>query len=296
MTVYLRLVLFFLFVKRTVVQFYLTYAVRQSSYATDQGRLGFQSMKVTQPVDQVRPTAPSEWTAFRSSSLPDVKAVWSSSDLPDELAILPETLRIPPKLAQIVSWSLQRPSTNPNVASSTIAPANGIQSNLHPDVCRQEPPEEHAETSSVVSEGHSIGASTLGRAIPKLRGTRYDLVGTAVSKIAALREKHAKDRAASKALTASMQLPQQIETSECTSCFEDFPLSKLINLPCTHNYCKPCLSTLITTALQSESTFPPKCCLSEIPVATILTPLDKKQRELYKEKAAEYSIPASRRW
>jgi hypothetical protein len=50
------------------------------------------------------------------------------------------------------------------------------------------------------------------------------------------------------------------------------------------------------TALQTESAFPPKCCLSEIPIATIIIPLDKKQQELYKAKAAEYSIPASRRW
>ena len=73
-------------------------------------------------------------------------------------------------------------------------------------------------------------------------------------------------------------------------------MSELTRLSCSHYYCARCLRILILTSIQAENTYPPKCCLTEIPPATIIIPLDKSQREQYKQKAAEYSIPANRRW
>lgn len=148
---------------------------------------------------------------------------------------------------------------------------------------------EPEETASVASDTQSSKSSQ------KFRAFKSETVMHALSKIAALKERHDRDRAASKTLRKAPSARENVTTAECTSCFNDLPVSVLIKLPCSHNYCKTCLATLITTALGSESTFPPKCCLSEIPPATIVKSLDKKQQELYKAKAAEFSISADRR-
>ncbi|KAL9597338.1 MAG: hypothetical protein Q9219_005204 [cf. Caloplaca sp. 3 TL-2023] len=58
---------------------------------------------------------------------------------------------------------------------------------------------------------------------------------------------------------------QEPETYECISCFDDIPSTEAITVPCRHQYCTPCFSQLISTALQNETQFPPKCCLQEIP-------------------------------
>jgi hypothetical protein len=249
-----------------------------------------------------RPTVPTEWTAFRSSGLPNVPISWAEYDAPSELSLLPETLRTPPKLEQIIRWSLDRPlaakppatSSGPHrkevLSRSTEEESSnvGLGQDTHSD--------DKVETSSTASDTRSRRSSSPEQAVPKFRSIRHDLISSAVSKIATLKDKHDRDRVASKAIKKLDVPAETTKTSECTSCFEDLPLSDLVNLPCTHNYCKPCLATLIMTALQNESAFPPKCCLSELPAATVIIPLDKKQRELYKEKAAEYSIPADKRW
>ncbi|KAH0541495.1 hypothetical protein FGG08_004036 [Glutinoglossum americanum] len=49
------------------------------------------------------------------------------------------------------------------------------------------------------------------------------------------------------------------------------------------------------TALMDESYFPPKCCLTEIPVKVIQGHLSFTQKALYKRKAREYAVPAGDR-
>ncbi len=240
-----------------------------------------------------QPTMPTEWTAFRSASLPSVGAAWADQDAPAELSLLPQTLKIPPKLAQIIRWSLRTPLA-PAPPDSAYLEREQLERAL--DVRRPQCSEDRAETSSIISDTRSRSFSSLDRALPKLRGMRHDLVVTAVTKITAMKEKHDRDGATSRTLKKATTTTEKPKTAECTSCFDDLPIARLVNLPCTHNYCKQCLSTLILTALQNESAFPPKCCLSEIPAKTIITALDKKQQLLYKEKNAEYSIPANRRW
>jgi hypothetical protein len=87
-----------------------------------------------------------------------------------------------------------------------------------------------------------------------------------------------------------------ISSTECTSCFDEIPLQKAKKLPCSHSYCAECLRNLVTTAMTTESSFPPKCCLSPIPLHVALLALNSKQRLIYKEKAAEYAVPAQERW
>jgi IBR domain, a half RING-finger domain len=91
-------------------------------------------------------------------------------------------------------------------------------------------------------------------------------------------------------------LTQASSESECASCFEDLPTRKMVNLKCQHSYCPECFTTLITTAMQTESMFPPKCCLMDIPLKELLAALDRNQKELYKAKAAEYSLKPESRW
>lgn len=84
--------------------------------------------------------------------------------------------------------------------------------------------------------------------------------------------------------------------SECISCYDDIPQNKAIDLPCHHSYCQPCFSHLISTAIHSEDTFPPKCCLSEVPKSTIHRHLPAKEWKSFSEKALEYAVPLANRY
>ena len=84
--------------------------------------------------------------------------------------------------------------------------------------------------------------------------------------------------------------------SECISCFDDIPENKAVALPCHHSYCQPCFSHLISTAIHSEDTFPPKCCLSEVPKSTIHRYLSAKEWKSYSDKALEYAVPVANRY
>lgn len=70
----------------------------------------------------------------------------------------------------------------------------------------------------------------------------------------------------------------------------------LLRLQCQHRYCFKCFITLITTALNNENQFPPKCCLLEIPEKLILHNLDATKRDLYKQRVQEFAIPQQDRW
>lgn len=56
-------------------------------------------------------------------------------------------------------------------------------------------------------------------------------------------------------------------------------------------YCKFCFSTLVKTAMLNGQNWPPKCCLTEVPLKVVLLALDTKERIEYKNKAAEYAVP-----
>ena len=85
-------------------------------------------------------------------------------------------------------------------------------------------------------------------------------------------------------------------TSECTSCFDDIPNKKAVLLSCRHRYCSGCFSQLVGTAVRTESTFPPKCCLQEIPRKTMLAHLPSKDIAHFDEKALEYAVTVGNRY
>ena len=86
------------------------------------------------------------------------------------------------------------------------------------------------------------------------------------------------------------------ETEECASCFDDVPSKKAVGLDCQHSYCSPCFAQLVTTAMQHENFWPPKCCLQDIPKKTLVSNLSALELDNYRHKAREYAIPAGERW
>ena len=83
---------------------------------------------------------------------------------------------------------------------------------------------------------------------------------------------------------------------ECASCFDDVSKDVAIGLSCQHYYCSPCFSRLVSTAILSEHTFPPKCCLQQIPEKTLKRNLASNELLEYKAKEQEYSVSAGNRW
>ena len=83
---------------------------------------------------------------------------------------------------------------------------------------------------------------------------------------------------------------------ECTSCFDDVPSNKAVDMPCHHKYCSPCFSQLILTAINNEVTFPPKCCLQEIPKKTMRDHLPPNALAQFDEKALEYAVAVGNRY
>lgn len=82
----------------------------------------------------------------------------------------------------------------------------------------------------------------------------------------------------------------------CASCLEDMSIKKLVDLTCQHKYCAPCFSQLVSTAMQNENFFPPKCCLQTIPTKLIQPHVPTDVKDLFKLKAKEYAVPAGGRW
>lgn len=87
-----------------------------------------------------------------------------------------------------------------------------------------------------------------------------------------------------------------VAPSECTSCFDEVPDKKAVSLPCQHKYCGACFSQLVSTAIHSEDTFPPRCCIEEIPRRFLDAYLSPKEMIEYDEKALEYAVTVGSRY
>ena len=89
---------------------------------------------------------------------------------------------------------------------------------------------------------------------------------------------------------------ESLKPCECTSCFDEVPNKNAVTLPCCHKYCSGCFSQLVTTAIINEDTFPPKCCLQEIPRTTLRQHLSSKQMTDYDQKRLEYAVSIGSRY
>ncbi|KAL6718489.1 hypothetical protein ACLMJK_004580 [Lecanora helva] len=83
---------------------------------------------------------------------------------------------------------------------------------------------------------------------------------------------------------------------ECTSCFDDLPDTTAVALPCSHFYCKSCFTQLVSTSIEHEINFPPKCCLTQIPKKTIRDSLSAEVCAKFDIKLLEYAVPAGNRY
>ncbi|KIV83706.1 hypothetical protein PV11_05708 [Exophiala sideris] len=249
------------------------------------------------------------WEAFKISR-PDLEPHddWSRYPIPAELQTFEEYDALPEKLKQILVWSLtligrpvatrtplttetgSEPGPSEQVASDETCHRQNITTpasspNASKLTVREADPESRSVHSTPAPSTSSSGHKTSFKSRFPMNG----ILSSTLDLIATLKQKAEKDR-------SPAAIPKKVPLVECTSCFDEFVKPDTAKLACTHSYCKPCLTTLVTTALQNESSFPPKCCLTEIPLKTALLPLSVKQRETYKEKAAEYSIPPQERW
>ncbi|ETI25075.1 hypothetical protein G647_04446 [Cladophialophora carrionii CBS 160.54] len=233
------------------------------------------------------------WEALRSSSVDlQPQLEWSGQRIPQELQrVVDDEADVPEKLRQILTWSLNlnaaRPRTTPTFSAAGPTGSHNTTHNTTRDsngIAADNAPESVFDRSSQPSEKRR----------PRPRNASNSVFASTIDLFASLIGKTTKDQPA--AANSSKPLDKKHPMVECTSCFEDTAKDDTSKLPCTHSYCRPCLATLITTALENEASFPPKCCLTAIPPSTIMSVLDAKQRNTYREKAAEFSIPHQERW
>ncbi|KAF7945125.1 hypothetical protein EAE96_009904 [Botrytis aclada] len=81
---------------------------------------------------------------------------------------------------------------------------------------------------------------------------------------------------------------------ECVSCLDDFPVSDMVHVQC-HDYCKDCFERLVITAMQTESRWPVKCCLNDIPHEIIVENISSNLSREFQLKASEQEIAAGDR-
>ncbi|KAK5060992.1 hypothetical protein LTR84_007533 [Exophiala bonariae] len=243
------------------------------------------------------------WRAFKAQNKLQPRYDWHKSKVPAELQIVPDEIVLPVKLKEILTWSLIQP-----LPSSPTRPQQKADDEVK-DLIITQHGAEHAEaaserlpTESTISD-NKYDLNSLGplAAVGKPSGphkrrlhAHHNSIGqglftSTLDLIITFNPTAEKD---DRTQTSTKKAPQV----ECVSCFEEFPLSETPVLPCSHSYCRKCLKEVVLTALRNESSFPPKCCLTEIPLQTVLLSLDRKQRETYKDKAAEYAVPVEERW
>jgi hypothetical protein len=95
---------------------------------------------------------------------------------------------------------------------------------------------------------------------------------------------------------SSARTSNKARSIECISCFDDIPEKKAVDAPCRHSYCRPCFSQLVKTAMLSEDTFPPKCCLQDIPRRAMQSHLSPDELNQFDKKALEYAVPVGNRY
>ncbi len=272
-----------------------------------------------EPPNISEPTPRPTWEALKHTR-PNLQPEpdWARHRVPQELQDVVDDSVLPQKLRQILVWSLIIDSTSSVVRAKTstlrrdTTRMNGCirrgtiqeNSNNSPMLTEQRVGDK-ANTSPVgdVNDRTSLSQTAHSDYFPeelRLRSQTASnrLFASTFGLLTALKSKAAGPLSAPADIPADTPKSPEAKAStvECTSCFDDTPQTEARKLPCNHSYCRPCLTTLITTALQNESNFPPKCCLTKVPLQTILSVLDVKQTTTYKDKAAEYSIPAQERW
>ncbi|KAF4947287.1 hypothetical protein FGADI_10596 [Fusarium gaditjirri] len=111
--------------------------------------------------------------------------------------------------------------------------------------------------------------------------------------LGALRGQVAEAEHASEGLGRLTRLSSVVQV-ECVSCLDDFHPKDVIKVPC-HHYCRDCFVRLVTAACQNEQQWPPKCCLNEITVKTVMRFIPSDLKKTFEERSKEWELPVSDR-
>ncbi|KAG6026382.1 hypothetical protein E4U40_002158 [Claviceps sp. LM458 group G5] len=73
----------------------------------------------------------------------------------------------------------------------------------------------------------------------------------------------------------------------CVACTSDVASTDSVRCPCSHDYCRDCITSLFSAVINDESLFPPRCCKEPIPLdlskpflsATLLGTYEAKKLE-----------------
>lgn len=78
---------------------------------------------------------------------------------------------------------------------------------------------------------------------------------------------------------------------QCVACQEKKHKFDTTEVPCTHTYCRGCISDLFEAAMTDESLFPPRCCRQEITLESVTTFLSAALLQRFRSKAVELKTP-----
>ncbi|KAI0851948.1 hypothetical protein F5Y00DRAFT_274217 [Daldinia vernicosa] len=82
-----------------------------------------------------------------------------------------------------------------------------------------------------------------------------------------------------------------VEMRACLACQEMTEVTRLTEVPCSHEYCPNCLATLFRNAMTDESLFPPRCCRRTVPLDPNEHVLGEDLVRDFQDKVVEYSTP-----
>jgi hypothetical protein len=77
------------------------------------------------------------------------------------------------------------------------------------------------------------------------------------------------------------------EERACVACGDSAEETDLIDVPCEHQYCHPCLLRHVEVALTDETCFPPQCCEVKLPLSLLETHIGADLTNKYEEKVIE---------
>ncbi|CAG8036976.1 unnamed protein product [Penicillium salamii] len=78
---------------------------------------------------------------------------------------------------------------------------------------------------------------------------------------------------------------------ECVSCVNEYQPSDTILLPCSHIYCKGCVTTIFDLFIQGETPSPPQCCGGLLTGSQVTDILGLETTKRYEDRHTEFRDP-----
>ncbi|GLI78253.1 hypothetical protein PoHVEF18_006562 [Penicillium ochrochloron] len=114
--------------------------------------------------------------------------------------------------------------------------------------------------------------------------------------VAAESSNAAQKRRLSSACAESSQMAERRQKSAaprstCVACNDSAESTNMVQAPCSHYYCKPCLVKLVELALAGDTPFPPRCCSNTIPLSVLRIHIGADLTLRHEEKTIEREDP-----